>query len=66
VKLPIYFCRGLYHFMCPCLLDNPGKKKVAKGILTLDADGDMYPDDFEPRSQPELTEEEEDSRNGVK
>ena len=39
-------CRSVYNYCCPCLLENPIHKKVAKGILALDAEGDMYPDDF--------------------
>jgi hypothetical protein len=57
VKAPIRLCRTLSNCLCPCLVENNGKHKVAKGILTLDAEGDMYPDDFMPKL---YTEEEED------
>jgi hypothetical protein len=45
--------------MCPCLIEGQPHKKVAKGILTLDAEGDMYPDDFLPKRFPDQTEEDE-------
>ena len=52
VKVPIRLCRTLSNCLCPCLVENNGKHKVAKGILTLDAEGDMYPDDFMPKLYP--------------
>ncbi len=49
----------MYNFGCPCLIDNK-PVKVPKGILNIDAEGDMYPDDFCPlpvAPQPDYTEE---------
>lgn len=52
-------CRTFANYCCPCFLENPVNKKVSKGILALDAEGDMYPDDFIYKHQPDFTEEEE-------
>jgi hypothetical protein len=35
------------------MIEGLPKQKVSKGILTLDAEGDMYPDDFMPKKYPD-------------
>jgi hypothetical protein len=57
VNVPVRVCRAIYSFCCPCLPQNTAgvsqkKYKVSKGIFALDAEGDMYPDEFTHRVSP--------------
>jgi hypothetical protein len=57
ITIPNKYCSQLFSSCCPSLFPGKRTKKVQKGFLCIDLEGDLYPNEFAPRIEPKYPNE---------